>query len=190
MRSQTDGCFHVGPRRILSVVAMQIAKNNKTIETLEEWFLHAPPEKGEKQWVDGRSAKEMARAWLIEKSRQWLLDVLRPVFGSVTLESAEPECSVPFDEFSGPRQCDLSILASNDRGRIVIHIEGKADEAFGLLTGEAYDVAVAANACVSARGSLRCGAGSSCSRIGSLDALWTMPCERLGISCCIAQPPR
>jgi hypothetical protein len=53
---------------------------------------------------------------------------------------------VPFDEFSGPRQCDLSILASNDRGRIVIHIEGKADEEFGLLTGEAYDVAVAANA--------------------------------------------
>jgi hypothetical protein len=131
---------------MLSVIAMQISKGDKTIDTLEEWFLHAPPEKGEKQWVDGRSAKEMARAWLIEEPRQRLLDILRPVFGSVTLESAEPECNVPFDEFSGPRQCDLVILASNDRGRIVIHIEGKADEAFGSLTGEVYDLAVAANA--------------------------------------------
>jgi hypothetical protein len=124
---------------------MHIAKENRTIETLEEWFLHAPPEKGEKQWVDGRSAKEMARAWLGGESRNRLLDLLRPVFGSVTLESAEPECNVPFDEFSGPRQCDLAIQASNDRGKIVVHIEGKADEAFGLLTGEAYDAAVGAN---------------------------------------------
>ncbi len=125
---------------------MRIVKANKTIETLEQWFLHAPPEKGEKQWVDGRSAKEMARTWLIVKSRQRLIDLLRPVFGNVTLESAEPECNVPFDEFSGPRQCDLAIQARNDRGRIVIHIEGKADEAFGPLTGKAYDAALAANA--------------------------------------------
>lgn len=125
---------------------MQIAKKNKTIETLEEWFLHAPPEKGGKQWVDGRSAKEMARAWLSGESRQRLVELLRPVFGNVTLESAEPECNVPFDEFSGPRQCDLAIQASNHRGRIVVHIEGKADEAFGPLTGETYDAAVAANA--------------------------------------------
>lgn len=128
------------------MIAMKIAKENNTIETLEEWFLHAPPKKGEKQWVDGRSAKEMAREWLIGKSPQRLLDLLRPVFGSVTLESAEPECNVSFDEFSGPRQCDLAIQASNDQGRIVVHIEGKADEAFGSLTGKAYDAAVAANA--------------------------------------------
>ncbi|MGI4831274.1 MAG: DUF6946 family protein [Janthinobacterium lividum] len=125
---------------------MQIAKGNRTIQTLEEWFLHAPPEKGEKQWVDGRSAKEMARSWLGGESRQRLLNLLRPISGSVTLESAEPECSVPFDEFSGPRQCDLAIQASSDRGGIVIHIEGKADEPFGALTGEAYDAATAANA--------------------------------------------
>lgn len=125
---------------------MKIGKGNKTIETLEDWFLHAPPEKGEKQWVDGRSAKEMARSWLNGDSRQRLLELLQPVFGSVTLESAEPECNVPFDEFSGPRQCDLAIQARSDRGAIVIHIEGKADEPFGALTGDAYDAATAANA--------------------------------------------
>ena len=117
-------CSHVDPRRILCVIGMHIAEEGKTIETLEEWFLHAPPEKGEKQWVVGRSAKEMARAWLGGESRKRLLDLLRPVFGSVTLESAEPECNVPFDEFSGPRQCDLAIQASNDRGRIVVHYRG------------------------------------------------------------------
>ena len=97
--------------------------------------------------MDGRGAKELAREWLKEKSRQQDLISSDRWFGSVTLESAEPECNVPFDEFSGPRQCDLVIQASNDRGRIIVHIEGKADEAFGsLLTGEAYDAAVAANA--------------------------------------------
>ena len=125
---------------------MQIAKGNEKIETIEDWFLHAPPEKGEKQWVDGRSAKEMARSWLGGESRQRLLDLLRPVFGSVTLESAEPECNVPFDKFSGPRQCDLVIQATSAQGGIVVHVEGKADEPFGALTGEAYDAAATANA--------------------------------------------
>jgi hypothetical protein len=138
-------CFHVDSSNTF-FMTMQIAKDSKTIETLEEWFLHAPPEKGEKQWVDGRSAKEMARLWLRDESRHRLLELLRPVFGGVILQSAEPECNVPFDQFSGPRQCDLVIQASNNRGGIVVHIEGKADEAFGSLTGEVYDAAVAANA--------------------------------------------
>lgn len=125
---------------------MRIAKRKETIATLEQWFLHAPPQKGEKQWVDGRSAKELARSWLGHESRERLLELLRPVFGSVTFESAEPECSVPFDQFSRPRQCDLVIQANSDRGGIVIHIEGKADETFGALTGAAYDAAIAANA--------------------------------------------
>ena len=110
---------------------MQIAKGTKTIETLDEWFLHAPPAKGEKHWVDGRSAKELARSWLNDESRQRLLELLRPVFGVVVLESAEPECSVRFDSFSGPRQCDLVIQASSDRGRIVVHIEGRPMKRLG-----------------------------------------------------------
>lgn len=125
---------------------MKIAKGNEAIETVDDWFLHAPPEKGEKQWVDGRSAKEMARAWISGESRQRLVELLQPLFGSVTLESAEPECIVAFDEFSGPRQCDLAVQASSELGKIAIHIEGKADEPFGKLTGEAYDAAIAANA--------------------------------------------
>ncbi len=44
-----------------------------------------------------------------------------------------------------PGNATWSFQANNDRGRIVVHIEGKADEVFGPLTGEAYDTAVAAN---------------------------------------------
>ena len=94
--------------------------------------------------------------WLRDEWRQRLLELLRPVFGGVTLQSAGPECNVPFDQFSGPRQCDLVIQASNHRGGILVHIEGKADEAFGSLTGEAYDAAVAANELRVARGSPLC----------------------------------
>jgi hypothetical protein len=31
---------------------------------LEEWFEVCPPSKGAEQWVDNRSAKEMAKFWL------------------------------------------------------------------------------------------------------------------------------
>lgn len=33
------------------------------ISNLTDWFQHAPPAKGEAHWVDGRSAKELAKAW-------------------------------------------------------------------------------------------------------------------------------
>ena len=36
----------------------------RPIESLDGWFEHAPPEGGERQWVDGHSAKEQAKAWL------------------------------------------------------------------------------------------------------------------------------
>lgn len=34
------------------------------IRSLEEWLQYAPPAKGEKHWKDGRSAKELAKAWM------------------------------------------------------------------------------------------------------------------------------
>jgi hypothetical protein len=35
----------------------------RRISTVDEWFEYAPPVGQEKHWVDGRSAKEVAKAW-------------------------------------------------------------------------------------------------------------------------------
>ena len=42
---------------------MAISKGGIPLVTLEEWRQHGGPKRPE-QWVDGRSAKESARAWL------------------------------------------------------------------------------------------------------------------------------
>jgi hypothetical protein len=40
------------------------SKCGAEILTMDDWFALAPPKKGEKHWLDNRSAKEMARYWL------------------------------------------------------------------------------------------------------------------------------
>ena len=42
---------------------MQIIKNGHNIHSVDDWLRFAPPEKGESHWKDGRSAKELAKAW-------------------------------------------------------------------------------------------------------------------------------
>src|SRR2546421_166990 len=57
-------------RRVVASVAVvssrvhSISGPGGRIATLDEWLEKAPPKRGEAQWRDGRSAKELARAWL------------------------------------------------------------------------------------------------------------------------------
>ena len=39
------------------------SQDGKPIRSVEDWFRFAPPKRGAEQWRDGRSAKELARAW-------------------------------------------------------------------------------------------------------------------------------
>jgi len=39
------------------------SSDGKPIRSIDDWFNLAPPKKGRKQWKDGRSAKELAKAW-------------------------------------------------------------------------------------------------------------------------------
>ena len=48
---------------------MSVAKNGVTIRTIEDWEKLAPP-KSKIHWKDGRSAKEVARAWLEVRLRK------------------------------------------------------------------------------------------------------------------------
>lgn len=42
---------------------MRITKNGHEIRTVDDWFQYAPPMGRQIQWRDGRSAKELAKAW-------------------------------------------------------------------------------------------------------------------------------
>jgi hypothetical protein len=39
------------------------SKVGNKITNVDEWVTYAPPAQGKRHWVDGRSAKELAKAW-------------------------------------------------------------------------------------------------------------------------------
>jgi hypothetical protein len=43
---------------------MRISKENTDINSVQGWFDHAGPKQGLRQWVDGHSAKELAKSFL------------------------------------------------------------------------------------------------------------------------------
>ena len=90
---------------------MPISKHGQPITTLKEWLQHAPP-KSAHHWVDGRSAKEVARAWLSGAGILFPPEVQaalfgHPRFGPVMSWECEPEAKLPFDRLPGePRNSD------------------------------------------------------------------------------------
>jgi hypothetical protein len=114
-----------------------VSKTGAPITDLDSWFEHAPPEKGARQWVDGRSAKEMARAWVGSGSPEIPPEVVsilgsHPETKELTIHTAIPEFETPLDSFRGKgRQHDVLALADGPLGPAVIGIEAKADEEFG-----------------------------------------------------------
>lgn len=114
-----------------------ITKNGRPISSLDEWFELAPPERGHLHWKDGRSAKELARRWLrgFPEEVRDVLHLAEPL-REVTVESAEPERPTALDEFPRPRVHDLLLKGDARGGRVVIGVEGKADESFGSLLKE------------------------------------------------------
>jgi len=114
---------------------MRIHKNGVQIESLDTWAAHAGP-KSPDQWVEGRSAMELARAWLNVGEARLPTDVSsllegHPAFGSVSWWDAEPEVKLPFDTFPGePRNSDLVVHARDRYGAYIIGVEAKADEPF------------------------------------------------------------
>lgn len=113
---------------------MRIEKAGHEITTVEEWHRYAPPKKSEEHWVDGRSAKEAAKAW-VECPSQAPKEVLgllksNDEFTDLILDRAEPEAKLSFDDFRNPREADLCIWAHDPKGVVAITVEAKADEPF------------------------------------------------------------
>ena len=102
---------------------MAITKDGRAIASLEDWLVHAPP-KSAGHWVEGRSAMEVARAWLEGRGADLPPEVLAAlaahrVFGPVRAWAAEPEARLLFDDFPGePRNTDLLVVGRRGgRGR-------------------------------------------------------------------------
>lgn len=126
---------------------MSITKKGRTIDTLHDWETLAGP-KSTKQWVDGRSAKETARAWLEGGSKSLppeILDTIatNPAFDCIDTWHAEPEARLRFDRFPGePRNSDLAVYAEDAQGSYIIAVEAKADESFGDTVAETMAAAL------------------------------------------------
>jgi len=115
---------------------MPIVKLEKIISSLHEWETHAGP-KSANQWVDGRSAKEAARAWLDGNGKSLPIEIeaalrANKFFGPPQSWIAEPEAKLKFDSFRGePRNSDLVVRINDKNGDYVMAVEAKADEPFG-----------------------------------------------------------
>jgi hypothetical protein len=126
---------------------MSVIKGNTEIRSLEQWATLAGP-KSKVHWVDDRSAKELARAWLECLEPNFPPEVAQAIathdqFSVVKEWTAEPEAKLHFDDFDGePRNSDLVVDATDQYGSFLIAVEGKADEPFGELVGDALAAAV------------------------------------------------
>lgn len=126
---------------------MPIIKDRTELRLLDDWERLAGP-KSSSQWVDGRSAKEAARAWLEGHGATLPLEVANvftahPAFGPINAWEAEPEAKLRFDQFAGePRNSDLVVHAQDIHGPFLVAVEAKADEPFGETVSETLSAAL------------------------------------------------
>jgi hypothetical protein len=98
---------------------------------LEEWFEFCPPQKGEKQWIDNKSAKEMAKFWLEQDNAEQFKVFIRQKISGFDYDYIIPEYESAFDSSESPRKHDLFIAGKNSSA--IITVEGKVEEPFGQM---------------------------------------------------------
>jgi hypothetical protein len=104
------------------------------ITTLDDWAAAIPP----KQWKEGRSARELARAWWPEGRRISEPDEFAALLDSgrlagLTLETAHVHHAIAVDDTTW--HADLAIAAHCQDGPLAIVVEAVADERFGDRLG-------------------------------------------------------
>jgi hypothetical protein len=118
------------------------APNGQEIRSVDEWRTHAPPKKGDAHWKDGKSAKELAKAWFRSGALACpdeLLSALRAheLTAELVLDQGWPERVTALDVFPGEsRNHDLLLRGRSGQRSVVVGLEAKAGESFGPLIGE------------------------------------------------------
>lgn len=120
---------------------MRLHKNGLPIVCVDDWKRMAPP-KAEYQWVEGRSAYELAHAWC-GRGAPAIPAELTALFESraetrgLMIDEVVPEHRVSFDAHGGePRNADLALVAHTSESKVAVTIEAKADEPFGATIGQ------------------------------------------------------
>jgi hypothetical protein len=115
---------------------LQLSTEKGVIHTLDDWLKCAPPKGGKRHWVDGRSAKELARVWCRDAVPDEITGLLstRPETRELVNFAGRPERRVRIDDLPGePRNTDLALVATRHGVPVAISVEAKADEGFGRL---------------------------------------------------------
>jgi hypothetical protein len=117
------------------------SSNGERIRSVEDWLRFAPPERGEAQWRDFRSAKELARAWFrtgmarVPSELSGLFDTSSETSG-LNIERCVAEQPMRLDALRGnTRRCDLVLYGRQRDENVLVAIEAKADEEFGPIIG-------------------------------------------------------
>jgi hypothetical protein len=126
---------------------MRLIRNDMPIVSLEDWRAHAAPKGGDRHWVEGRSALELARAWCSDEGPCVPAEVRvalqsHPDLAALRIIEMTPEARIAFDKRRGePRNADLAGIAEDGDGIAVIQVEGKADESFGERVADVLSAA-------------------------------------------------
>lgn len=91
-------------------------KGDQAIRCLADWELHAGP-KHDRQWKNGRSAMEVARAWLAHVSPDLPPEIAsalqsHPDFTRIKSWTGEPEVRLPLDMRKGETPKRRSIAST------------------------------------------------------------------------------
>ncbi len=108
-------------------------RSGEVINSLQDWRVLATPA-SEKHWKDGRSAKELARAWMSGAGKDALVELFETNddLRGLQIHQAVAAAQVAFDQFpGGKRNHDLLIRGECAAGQVTIGLEAKADETFG-----------------------------------------------------------
>jgi hypothetical protein len=114
-----------------------LGSSGQQICSVDDWFHFAPPKMGSKHWKDGRSAKELAKAFCargLPAVPAELLDLLASSdqLGDVQFTQAWPEHKIQLDSYWGEtRNADLAAVGTGKTGVVAVTVEAKADEPFG-----------------------------------------------------------
>lgn len=120
---------------------MRPNKNGVPIACVDNWKLLAPP-KAEYQWVEGRSAYELAHAWCgggvpTVPAELAALFESRAETRGLTIDEVVPEHRLSFDTHGGePRNADLVLVGHTAGSKVAVTIEAKADEPFGATVAQ------------------------------------------------------
>lgn len=111
---------------------MLLKKHPKNVVDHNSWRVECPPKKGDIQWVDGRSAKELEKYMTrnLPSVPAEIESVLKPIVSSKSEFDWDAESVTQLPGIGEGRNHD-AILFINEN--IVITIEAKADETLGNL---------------------------------------------------------